>query len=49
VRVQEAIHRGAHYLTIDANAMSQPIVARFGFMHLTTAWACNWQAAIANR
>ncbi len=43
-RVQEANRRGARYLTIDASAMSQPIVARFGFMHLTTAWACNWRA-----
>lgn len=42
VRVQEAIRRGAHYLTIDASPMSQPIVARFGFQHLTTACACNW-------
>jgi GNAT superfamily N-acetyltransferase len=49
VRVQESIRRGARYLTIDANANSQPIVARFGFVHLTTAWACNWQAAIVKR
>lgn len=46
VRVQEAIRRGARYLTIDASPMSRPIVARFGFMHLTTAWACNWRAGI---
>jgi len=43
VRVQEAIRRGARFLTIDASAMSQPIVARFGFQHLTTAHACNWR------
>ena len=43
VRVQEAIRRGARYLTIDASAMSRPIVASFGFMHLTTAYACNWR------
>lgn len=42
VRVQEAIRRGARYLTIDASPMSRPIVARFGFMYLTTAYACNW-------
>jgi hypothetical protein len=47
VRVQDAIRRGARYLTIDASAMSRPIVARFGFTHLTTAWACNWRAGIA--
>ncbi len=34
VRVQEAIRRGARYLTIDASPMSRPIVARFGFVHL---------------
>ncbi len=44
VRVQEAIRRGARFLTIDASAMSRPIVARFGFQHLTTAYACNWRA-----
>lgn len=49
VRVQESIRRGARYLTIDASAMSQPIVARFGFVHLTTAWACNWRAVNGDR
>lgn len=48
-RVQEAIRRGAHYLTIDASAMSRPIVARFGFQHLTTAYACNWPGVAAKR
>lgn len=43
-RVQEAIRRGARYLTIDASPMSRPIVARFGFQHLTMAYACNWRA-----
>ena len=47
VRVQEAIRRGARFLTIDASPMSRPIVARFGFMHLTTAYACNWPAEAA--
>ncbi len=49
VRVQEAIRRGARYLTIDASPMSRPIVARFGFQHLTTAYACNWRTAPATR
>ena len=44
VRVQEAIRRGARYLTIDASPMSRPIVARFGFQYLTTAYACKWRA-----
>ncbi len=42
VRVQEAIRRGAAFVTIDASPMSRPIVARFGFQHLTTAYACSW-------
>jgi GNAT superfamily N-acetyltransferase len=49
VRVQEAIRRGARYLTIDASSMSRPIVARFGFQHLTTAYACNWRTGIGDR
>ena len=49
VRVQEAIRRGARYLTIDASPMSRPIVARFGFQHLTTAYACNWPGGAAQR
>ena len=45
VRVQEAVRRGARYLTIDASSMSQPIVAGFGFLELATAYACTWRAA----
>ena len=37
VRVQEAIRRGYHFLTIDASPMSRPIVARHGFQLLTYA------------
>ena len=39
-RVREARERGVPYLTIDAGAMSRPIVARHGFELLTTATAC---------
>ena len=42
VRVQEALRRGARFLTIDASPMSRPIVERFGFQYITTAFACNW-------
>lgn len=45
VRVQEAIQRGYRYLTIDASAMSRPIVARHGFRLLTFAHACNYHPA----
>jgi predicted acetyltransferase len=46
VRVQEAIRRGAAFVTIDASPMSQSIVAGFGFVDLTTAYACNWRPAM---
>ena len=42
VRVQEAIRRGARFLSIDASPMSRPIVERFGFRLITTAYDCNW-------
>ncbi len=42
VRVQEALRSGARFLTIDASPMSRPIVERFGFQYITTAFACNW-------
>lgn len=43
IRVQEALRHGARFLTIDASPMSRPIVERFGFRHITTAYACNWR------
>jgi len=42
VRVQEALRRGARFLTIDASPMSRPIVAKHGFRLLSYAHACNW-------
>lgn len=39
-RVQEAAERGYRFLTVDASPMSRPIVAKYGFRPLTTAWAC---------
>ena len=36
-RVQEAVRRGASFLTVDAGPMSKPIVERHGFQELTTA------------
>lgn len=41
-RIREARERGVPYLTIDAGAMSRPIVARYGFELLTYATACEW-------
>jgi hypothetical protein len=37
VRVQEAIRRGARFLTIDAGPMSRPIVEQHGFQLLTSS------------
>jgi GNAT superfamily N-acetyltransferase len=44
-RVQEARRRGYRYLTIDASAMSEPIVARFGFHLLDRACDYAWKGA----
>lgn len=44
VRIQEALRRGAQFLTIDASPMSRPIVQRFGFRQITTACDYNWEA-----
>lgn len=41
-RVQEAIRRGAPYLTVDAGHMSRPILEKRGFRLLTYATACTW-------
>lgn len=38
-RMQEAQRRGARFLTVDAGAMSRPIVSALGFVQLTTARA----------
>lgn len=43
VRLQEAQTRGIRFLTVDASPMSQPILAKYGFQQLTTAWACQWE------
>jgi len=41
-RVQEARERGFRYATVDARAMSRPILERRGFRVMTTATACTW-------
>jgi GNAT superfamily N-acetyltransferase len=45
VRAQEAMRRGARYLTVDASPMSRPILARHGFVHIATAHACHWRSS----
>jgi GNAT superfamily N-acetyltransferase len=41
-RLQEARARGKQFATLDAGPMSRPIVARHGFIELTTATDCRW-------
>lgn len=43
VRAQEALRRGARFLTVDARPMSRPILERIGFKLLTFANALNWR------
>jgi GNAT superfamily N-acetyltransferase len=41
-RVYEARQRGYRYVTVDARAMSRPILEKRGFRLLTYATACTW-------
>jgi GNAT superfamily N-acetyltransferase len=41
-RIDEARRRGFAYLTVDAGAMSRPILEKRGFRVLTYATACTW-------
>jgi GNAT superfamily N-acetyltransferase len=43
VRAQEAIRRQIEYLTVDASAMSQPILEKFGFVQIAASYPCKWQ------
>jgi GNAT superfamily N-acetyltransferase len=47
-RVQEAIRRGARYVTVDASPMSRPILERRGFQLMTRAYACRWPGGRQN-
>ncbi len=42
IRAQEANRRGVRFLTVDASAMSRPILERFGFQYLTDTYPCRW-------
>lgn len=42
-RAQEAMARDYGYLIVGAGNMSRPIVARYGFQYLTTAYTYVWQ------
>lgn len=43
IRLQEAKQRGVRFLTLDASAMSRPIVQKHGFQFLTTTQPFQWQ------
>jgi GNAT superfamily N-acetyltransferase len=44
-RIEEARSRGRRYLTVDAGAMSHPILEKRGFVRLTGARPCLWRVA----
>ena len=43
VRAQEAKARQARYLTVDASAMSRPILEKFGFEMIAYSYPCKWK------
>jgi hypothetical protein len=45
VRAREARERGRAYLTVDAGAMSRPILERLGFQVIAHSYPCDWAAA----
>lgn len=42
-RAQEAINRHVDYLTVDASAMSRPILEKFGFIKIAESYPCKWR------
>ncbi len=43
VRAQEAKGRQVKYLTVDASAMSRPILEKFGFELIAYSYPCKWK------
>lgn len=43
IRAQEAISRHVEFLTVDASAMSRPILEKFGFVQIAESYPCKWQ------
>jgi hypothetical protein len=43
VRAQEARSRQLDYLTVDASAMSRPILEKFGFETIAYSYPCKWK------
>jgi len=48
-RLQEAKRRGVRFLTLDASAMSRPIVERHGFQFVTTTQPFQWRHSPGQR
>jgi hypothetical protein len=42
-RAQEARRRQVRFLTVDASPMSEPILAKFGFVRLDVSYPCKWK------
>ncbi len=42
-RLKEIHERGYRYAVVEAGAMSKPIVAKYGFQHLTTVYDYEWK------
>lgn len=43
VRAQEARNRHVEFLTVDASAMSRPILEKFGFVKIAESYPCKWR------
>ena len=43
VRLQEICARGYPFTVVETGHVSRPIVAKYGFQHLTTVWDYQWQ------
>jgi predicted GNAT family acetyltransferase len=48
IRAQEALKRGMRFLTVDASAMSRPILEKLGFKLLTISYPCQWRSKKIN-
>ena len=45
-RLKEIRQRGCRFAVVEAGAMSKPIVAKYGFQHLTTVWDFEWRGTL---
>ena len=45
-RAQMAWDRGCRFLTVDASAMSRPILEKLGFQRITDSYPCTWRVRV---